>query len=97
MEGLRLLRDLSPEARIGLTWTGGADPPLSLLERLRAECWNPYYGFVTDAGVAAVHATGRRVTTWTVDVEEDMARVVSAGVDAVVSNRVAALVAFLRT
>jgi len=32
-----------------------------------------------------------------VDAEEDMARVVAAGVDAVVSNRVAALVSFLRS
>lgn len=95
VEGLRMLRGISPEARIGLTWTEGTDPPLNLLDELGAECWNPYYAFVTDAGVAAVHTAGRKVTTWTVDDEQDMAQVVSAGVDAVVSNRVAKLVAFL--
>jgi glycerophosphoryl diester phosphodiesterase len=50
------------------------------------------YGLVTAAGVAAVHAAGHRVSTWTVDTVEDMARLVEAGVDAVVSNEVAALV-----
>jgi len=47
---------------------------------------------VTPAGVAAAHAAGHRVSTWTVDAVEDMARLVEAGVDAVVSNQVATLV-----
>jgi len=94
---LRMLRGLSPEARIGLTWTEGTEPPLDLLEELDAECWNPWFGHVTEEAVAAVHATGRQVSTWTVDTEEDMARVVCAGVDAVVSNRVGALMSFLRS
>ena len=97
VDALHMLRGLSPHARIGLTWTDGADPPLGLLEELEAECWNPVYRLITEEAVVAVHAAGRRVTTWTVDAEEDMARVVAAGVDAVVSNRVAALVSFLRS
>jgi glycerophosphoryl diester phosphodiesterase len=42
-----------------------------------------------------VHASGRKVSTWTVDRREDMGRVVEAGVDAVVSNEVATLVSCL--
>lgn len=97
VDALRTLRTRSAVARIGLTWTDGADPPLGLLEELGAECWNPVYRLLTDEGVAAVHSAGLRVTTWTVDIEEDIARVVATGVDAVVSNRVAALVSFLRS
>jgi glycerophosphoryl diester phosphodiesterase len=92
---LRMLRTLSPEARIGLTWTQDPSPPLDLLAELGAEFWNPMFSLVTPAGVAAVHASGRRVSTWTVDQEEDMARVVAAGVDAMVSNRIGALARFL--
>ncbi|HUE07796.1 MAG TPA: glycerophosphodiester phosphodiesterase [Acidimicrobiales bacterium] len=95
VEALRLLRGLSGRARIGLTWTEGADPPLDVLGELGAEFWNPMYSFVTAEGVAAVHEAGLLVSTWTVDVSEDMTRVVADGVDAVVSNRVAELVAFL--
>lgn len=95
VEALRLLRGLSARARIGLTWTEGTDPPLGLLHELGAEYWNPMHSFVTPEGVGAVHAAGRRVSTWTVDTREDMARLVADGVDAVVSNRVAELVAFL--
>ena len=95
VEALRLLRGLSGRARIGLTWTEGADPPLDLLDELGAECWNPMYTLVTAEGVAAVHDAGLQVSTWTVDTQEEMASVVADGVDAVVSNRVAELVAFL--
>jgi glycerophosphoryl diester phosphodiesterase len=95
VEALRLLRGLSTGARIGLTWVETSSPPLNLLEELGAEYWNPMFGLVTPEGVAAVHDAGRKVSTWTVDEAEDMARVVGAGVDAVVSNRIAELVAFL--
>jgi glycerophosphoryl diester phosphodiesterase len=95
VEALRLLRGLSGRARLGLTWTEGSDPPLGLLDELGAECWNPMSSFVTAEGVAAVHEAGLRVSTWTVDTPEDMARVTADGVDAVVSNRVAELVEFL--
>jgi glycerophosphoryl diester phosphodiesterase len=92
---LRLLRGLSGQARIGLTCTDGTEPPLDLLAELGAESWNPWSGLVTAEGVAAVHAAGLLVSCWTVDDEEEMARVVEAGVDAVVSNRIGELLRFL--
>jgi glycerophosphoryl diester phosphodiesterase len=95
VEALRLLRGLSGRARLGLTWTEGADPPLDLLGELGAEFWNPMYSFVSADGVAAMHEAGLRVSTWTVDVPAEVARVVADGVDAVVSNRVAELVGLL--
>ena len=97
VEALRQLRGLSAEARIGLTWVDGLEPPLRLLRELEAEYWNPMFGLVTPEGVAAVHAAGRQVSTWTVDDPRDMTRMVDAGVDAVVSNRVEELVALLRS
>ena len=95
VEALRQLRALSATARLGLTWTEGEVPPLAMLDELGAEYWNPMHDFVTAAGVAAVHEAGRYVSTWTVDRPDDMARVVAAGVDAVVSNQVATLVTCL--
>jgi glycerophosphoryl diester phosphodiesterase len=95
VEALRLLRGLSGRARLGLTQNVRTDPPVDLLDELGAEYWNPMFTLVTPDGVEVVHEAGLRVSTWTVDAEDDMARVVAAGVDAVVSNRVAELVAFL--
>jgi glycerophosphoryl diester phosphodiesterase len=93
---LRQLRALSGEARIGLTWVDGEEPPLGLLEELGAEYWNPWFGMLSEAGAAAVHEAGRLVSTWTVDEVPDMERVVACGADAVVSNQVGALVDFVR-
>ncbi len=95
VEALRLLRGLSGEARIGLTWVEGPEPPAGLLRELGAEYWNPMFDLVTRAGVDEVHAQGRKVSTWTVDRSEDVDRVVQAGVDAVVSNRIGDLLRFL--
>jgi len=93
---LRMLRELSDQARIGLTWTEAGAVPVSLLAELGAECWNPTFGLVDADAVAAVHESGLKVTTWTVDSRADMMRVRDAGVDAIVSNRVADLLRFLR-
>jgi glycerophosphoryl diester phosphodiesterase len=88
---LRLLRSLAPEARIGLTWVEPEPPPPSLLAELGAEYWNPMFRLVTDERVAAVHDLGLKVSTWTVDKPRHMSRVVAAGVDAIVSNRIGEL------
>jgi glycerophosphoryl diester phosphodiesterase len=96
VDALRELRDLAPEARIGLTWVDSGAPSPSLLEALGAEYWNPTAGLVTPEHVGAVHALGLKVSTWTVDQAAEMARVTQAGVDAIVSNRIGALRRFLR-
>jgi glycerophosphoryl diester phosphodiesterase len=85
---LRRLRSLAPEARIGLTWTGREPPAPDLLEELGAEFWNPMFRLVNPARVAGVHRLGRQVSTWTVDKTRHMDRVIEAGVDAIVSNRI---------
>lgn len=45
-----------------------------------------HHGVVSRAAVRRAHARGAAVVAWTVDVPADLARVVEAGVDAVVSN-----------
>ena len=95
VQALRQLRALSPEARIGLTWTAPEPPPPTLLHELDAEFWNPMFRLATAPHVAAVHDLGRKVSTWTVDEDRHMARVLAAGVDAIVSNRIADLRHFL--
>ncbi|MGZ4352292.1 MAG: glycerophosphodiester phosphodiesterase [Gaiellaceae bacterium] len=93
--GHRLLRSLAPEARIALTWTSAEPVPDALLDELAAEFLNPCFELVEPELVAAMHDRGTGVSTWTVDAPGEMARVLDAGVDAVVTNRTAALVALL--
>jgi glycerophosphoryl diester phosphodiesterase len=95
VDALRVLRARSPEARIGLTWIRQGPPPVALLQELGAEFFNPIFRLVTPDHVAAVHDLGLEVSTWTVDERRHMARVCEAGVDAIVSNRIADLRAYL--
>ena len=66
-------------------------PPRTLLQELGAEFWNPMFTLITPDRVAEVHGMGLKVSTWTVDKPRHMARVLAAGVDAIVSNRIGEL------
>jgi glycerophosphoryl diester phosphodiesterase len=92
---LRQLRALSPEARVGVTWIEREPPPPALLHELGAEYWNPYFRLAKPEHVAAVHDLGLAVSAWTVDEPRHMTRMAEAGVDAIVSNRIADLRRFL--
>ncbi len=95
VEALRMLRALSPTARIGLTWVEEEMPSNALLRELGAEYWNPIFRRVTPERVDSMHALGLKVSTWTVDSNDDMRHMIDADVDAIVSNHIADLVTFL--
>lgn len=57
-----------------------------LLAYTRAAAVVIHHTLVTPKSVRAAHALGVPVVTWTVDDRDDLARVVEAGVDAVVTN-----------
>jgi glycerophosphoryl diester phosphodiesterase len=93
--GLGELRSAAPEARIALTWTRPEGPSAGLLADLGAEFWNPAFPLVDEEGVAAMHRVGCKVSTWTVDHSDDMRRLITLGVDAIITNRIADLLRVL--
>jgi glycerophosphoryl diester phosphodiesterase len=93
--GHRRLRALAPEARIALTWNSAEHPPEVLLEELAPEFVNPDQRLVDADLVAAMHARGLAVSTWTVDARAEMERLLDLGVDAMITDRVRELVALL--
>lgn len=95
VRGHRRIRERAPDARIALTWMERRPPSDRLLDELGVEFFNPPLELIEPGVVAAMHARGTKVSTWTVDDPREMRRVVDAGVDAVISNRVADLVALL--
>lgn len=60
---------------------------LLLAELLTVSGVNPDKGAVTPELVAAVHGRGRRMAVWTVDDPEEMKKLVTMGVDALITNR----------
>jgi glycerophosphoryl diester phosphodiesterase len=95
VDGHRRIRALAPDARIALSWDRREPPPESLLDELEVEYFNPAWELVDPALVEAMHARGLGVSTWTVDDDETMRHVVGLGVDAVITNRIGALVELL--
>ena len=93
--GHRRIRERAPQARIALTWTSRDLPPDDLLADLDVEYVNPSWELVEPHLVEAVHDRGLSVSTWTVDAPAEMARLLDLGVDAVITNRIASLVALL--
>jgi glycerophosphoryl diester phosphodiesterase len=94
VEGHRRIRALAPAAHIALTWTR-SELPFALLEELGAEYLNPPWELLDEALVEAVHDAGHRISTWTVDDQAQMRRVLDCGADAIVTNRVGELVTLL--
>lgn len=78
----------APIARWALRILRIATPLLvrPLLSLTRARAVVMHHSIVTPRAVRAAHAHGGSVVTWTVDEPAELARVVEAGVDAVVTN-----------
>ena len=79
---------LAPAVRVGLKALRAAVPALTgpLLRGARASVLSLHRSVVSAAAVRAAHGRGAAVIAWTVDDEGELARIVAAGVDAVVTN-----------
>ncbi|GHF73864.1 glycerophosphoryl diester phosphodiesterase [Streptomyces mashuensis] len=89
------VRRADPDAEIALTWTTLAPPRPALLAAVRPHWLNYRFGLVTPELVARDHAAGLKVSAWTADTRRTMRRLLTAGVDAITTNRIGALRALL--
>lgn len=96
--GHRRIREREPDARIAATWTEDAPIPDALLDDLGAEFYNPSGNRLgrEPSSVERMHARGTKVSVWTIDEPADMQFFLDLGVDAIITNRVAALVGLLQ-
>jgi glycerophosphoryl diester phosphodiesterase len=68
----------------------------AMLERAGATALMLHHAVVSQTAVARAHARGAAVWAWTVDHPTEAARVLAAGVDAVITNDPAEVAATLR-
>jgi glycerophosphoryl diester phosphodiesterase len=61
-----------------------------------AQIISPHYSLVTKEKVQAAHKAGLQVVPWTANRPEDWDRLIDCGVDAIISDDPAALIAYLR-
>jgi glycerophosphoryl diester phosphodiesterase len=95
VESLRLVRNLAPGARIALTWKEASPPTAQLLDELRIEFFNPNWMLANRSVIEQVHTLGHSVSVWTVDREAEMTMLIDMDVDALITNRIGALVKVL--
>jgi glycerophosphoryl diester phosphodiesterase len=87
---------LEPAVRRSALWETEREWP-EVASEFAVNMLGPRHDFVTPERVAWAHAAGFEVAPWTVNRPEDWARMVIAGVDAIITDDPAALMAWLKT
>jgi glycerophosphoryl diester phosphodiesterase len=87
MGALRAVRKASREARIGVLWQNTDMEALwAAADELGAVSVHPHWMLATGDLVATAHARGLQVLVWTVNEPDDIARLVAARVDGIMSD-----------
>ncbi|HOK47367.1 MAG TPA: glycerophosphodiester phosphodiesterase family protein, partial [Bryobacteraceae bacterium] len=87
---------LAPKMRLAALYSG---PPRDFVEVAReagAGIFSPEHRLVTKEQVEAAHKAGLKVVPWTANTPDVWERLVAAGVDGIITDDPAALIAFLR-
>lgn len=92
---LREMRGVAPDVETAALFMGRLIDPLRLASEAGVGILHPYWMWITPDMIAAAHAAGLRVETWTVDEPAHQAHVVSLGVDGIITNQPARLRALL--
>ncbi|MFI1577202.1 glycerophosphodiester phosphodiesterase [Embleya sp. NPDC020630] len=95
-ESLRITRDLAPDLPLGLLGDADEADPVALARELRLTSYNPSYYLVAKHPdlVRRLHAAGVAVFAWTPDDPNEWSKLHDAGVDGIITNRSADLVAW---
>jgi glycerophosphoryl diester phosphodiesterase len=93
---LHAMRRLAPDIQLAALWSAGARDFVSIAREADAEIVAPQYRLVTPEQVQAAHRAGLQVIPWTVNDAEDWDRLIAAGVDGIITDDPAALIAHLK-
>lgn len=82
---LKVVEREAPE--IGTVYlTDGKDSDPARVKAAGAKTWSPNFKDLTPAVIAAARAQGLRIVVWTANEPEDIARMLEAGVDGIISD-----------
>jgi glycerophosphoryl diester phosphodiesterase len=93
---LRAMKVLAPEIRRSALYEGAPRDFVAIAREAEAGIVSPEKSLVTPEQVRAAHKAGLLVIPWTADTAGEWDRLVAAGVDAIVTDDPAALLAYLR-
>jgi glycerophosphoryl diester phosphodiesterase len=92
---LHAMKKLAPEIRLSALYSGTPRDFVEIGREADAQIVSPEFHLVTPEQVKAAHAAGLEVLPWTANKPEDWARLAGAGVDGIISDDPAALIAWL--
>ncbi len=93
---LLAMKLLAPEIRLSALWEGAARPFVDIAREAEAGIISPAFHLVTPEQVKASHAANIEVVPWTADTPQDWQRLIDAGVDAIITDDPAELIAYLK-
>jgi glycerophosphoryl diester phosphodiesterase len=92
----RVMKTLEPAIPRGALFETERDW-MEAAREFEANILGPEYGLVTPARVSQAHAAGLAVVPWTVNKPEDWTRLAEAGVDGIITDDPATLIAWLKS
>ena len=92
---LREVKRLAPELRTAALWSGKERDFVEIAREAGAKIVSPHYRLVTKEQVKRAHAAGIEVVPWTANDPEIWERLVAAGVDGIITDDPAGLIAWL--
>lgn len=93
---LRVMRELAPEIRLAALVETDTRDFTTIAREAGAGIISPDWELVTPEKTTAAHAAGLEVVPWTANKPEEWKRLVDAGVDAIITDDPAALIAWLK-
>ena len=93
---LREMKKLAPEIPLVALYSGPAKDFVEIAREAGADIISPEYHLVTAQQVQAAHEAKLLVVPWTANLPADWERLIAAGVDAIISDDPAALIAYMR-
>ncbi len=93
---LRAMKRIAPNIRLSALWERQARPFVDIAREAEAGIISPEFKLVTPEQVKSAHAAGIQVVPWTANTPADWQKLIDAGVDAIISDDPAALIAYLK-
>jgi glycerophosphoryl diester phosphodiesterase len=93
---LHEMKRQAPEIALAALYEGPARSFAEIAKEAGADMISPEHHLVTPEQVHAAHAAGFKVVPWTANTPADWDRLIAAGVDAIITDDPAALIAHLR-
>lgn len=94
---LHAMKRLAPEIRLAALDEKGGRDFVAVAAEAGARIVAPHYRLVTPEKVRDAHAAGLQVIPWTANTPEVWGKLIAAGVDAIITDDPAALIAYLKT